>query len=231
MANPTVYSYPVPRPDFAISATWSGGDEDLSLDIGYKDVNGITRSHSFTTNGEEKGTICLPTSTDVADLGPDGTDAQGPVRDILAGHLRMCCFLGGTAVPGSQEFSSAWTTGQETNHLQTAIGTVKISADPIVVSDVCIHIEFRKGTGTKRIYEFSHIELNTYTFEPETQVQCLAGYIEKQFPSYVHDYDPDTQTGTTLSQAEKDDIKHSIMRTGDYASGGSKEGQGWVPWV
>lgn len=190
MGSPLIHSFPVKRPGFITQAQWIGDDDDLSLQLSYTDVGGVGKAMSLDTqNAERKGEICLPTSNDVADLAAD----DGRIRDILAAHVRMSVLCKGHAVPGSVEFSDAVLDHQESNHLQTALGTVKVKTVTIL-DDQCVHIEFQKGSGPKRTYLFDHQELSNYTFVPVTQLLVVAGAIEKQFSSYVHDHPNDVLT-------------------------------------
>ena len=204
MAAPVVHPFPVRRPGFIEQASWIGDDDDLSLQCSYRDQGGMLRSISFETrNAERPGEICIPTSNDVVDLGPNA-------RDILVAHTRMACMIAGLAVPGSQEFEDAFVQS-ETNNLQTAIGTVKVVAiEP--VSDQIVAISYRKGSGPIRSYEIDHGELNRYAFTPSTQLWIVPGSVEKQFSGMVHDH-----PSTTMSSTDKQNVV-------DYVCG-------LAPWV
>lgn len=200
MPTPVIHTFPVRRPGFIMSATWVGADDDLTLECGYVDQGGVPRSIVFETRntGEGRlGEICLPTSSDVADLGPNA-------RDILVAHLRMACMVAGLAVPGSKEFTDALIQA-DSNNLQTAIGTVKVTA-VAPVDDQCVDVEFQKGNGPKRTYRIDHGELNDYVFVPQTQLRVIAGSVEKQFPNAVHDYPT-----TVLSATDKASIATYVL--------------------
>lgn len=200
MPIPVVHPFPVRRPNFIVSATWVGTDEDLTLEVGYFDQGGIPRSVVFETRNVSEGRtgeICLPTSNDVADLGPNA-------RDILVAHLRMACMVAGLAVPGSKEFTDALLQA-DSNNLQTAVGTVKVTA-VAPVDDQCVDIEFQKSPGPKRTYRIDHGELNQYVFVPQTQLRVVGGAVEKQYPNAVHDY-----PGTVLTETEKANIASYVL--------------------
>lgn len=194
MPVPKVHKFPVKRPGFIEQAQWIGDDDDLSLQVSYRNEEGNLQSISFETRNADPrpGEICLPNTNDVLDLGPR-------VRDILVAHVRMACMIAGLAVPGSKEFSDAFVQS-EANHLQTAIGTVKVT-DIVLIDDLCLDMEFKRGGGPKRVFRIDHDELNEYKFVPSTQLLVIPGAIEKEFSGAVHDH-----PNEVLTQQEKDDI-------------------------
>jgi len=195
---PVVHPFPVKRPGYIEQAAWLGTDEDLSLQLSFRNIAGNLETISFQTAGENPGEICLPSSTDLATLGPR-------VRDILAAHLRMGVMVAGHAVPGSREFEDVFVqTG--TNNFQVAIGTAKVIASRMV-SDSEIDIDWRIGSsGPIRTERFGHGELSNYVFVPQTQLLVVPGAVEKQFPNYVHSW-----PGTVLTQAQKDNVAAYVL--------------------
>ena len=213
---PTVHTHPVKRPTYPEQASWLGEDDDLALQCSYRDIAGTLKTISFQTRNSDEGTpgeICIPNSSDVADLGPN-------VRDILVAHLRMAVLIQGRAIPGSKEFSESLINQLLANNLQTAVGDVKIT-DHSIVDDQCVDVEFRQGNGTKRVYTINYNELATYTFVPSTQLLIIPGAIRKKFgTSYVHDYPNDALTSTQ---------KQNII---DYLiSNDPDPNVGFSPWI
>lgn len=199
---PRVHAWPVKRPGFITGVFWNGDDDDLSMIVQYTNQSGGNASISLETkNADRKGEFCLPTSSDVADL----ADTPERIRDILAAHVRMAVMIKGHAVPGSTEFEDAILDHIGSNHLQTALGTVKVKSVTII-DDQCLDIEFQKGSGTKRTYRFDHQELMNYVYVPQTQLLVVAGAIEKEFSSYVHDHPNDV-----LTQVQRDDIDEYLL--------------------
>lgn len=201
--NPIDLGFPVKRPSMIQQASWIGDDDDLALQVTYHVLGGGQQTESFETkNAERKGEICLPSTSDIHDL----ADSSARRRDILAAHLRMSCFLAGLAVPGSKEFEDAFIHLLG-NHLQTAIGTVKVDSFTLI-DDQCMNIVFQEGSGPKESFVFDHQELNRYVMLPGTQVLVLPGALEKQFGSFNHDH-----PGTVLSQSQKDQIVDFCLNT------------------
>lgn len=200
MPIPSIFPFPVRRPNFITEATWLGGDDDLSLQIKYLDIGGITRSMSFTTRNigaSQIGEICVPTSSDLNNLGPRA-------RDVLVAHTRMSCMIAGRAIPGSKEFSEA-QIHLLTDNYQTAIGTVGIT-NIDVISDQLINLTYKKGNGPAYVIQVDHGELNSYTFAPDTQLLIVPGAVEKAFPTYVHDY-----PSSVLTQSQKDNVVAEVL--------------------
>jgi hypothetical protein len=112
--------------------------------------------------------------------------------------------VSGLAVPGSIEFTNAFVQA-DTNNLQTALGTVKVTA-VAPVDDQCIDITYRQGNGPLYVVRIDHGELNSYVFVPDTQLLIVPGAIKKQFPNHVHDY-----PGTVLTQSQKDEIAAFVL--------------------
>lgn len=200
MTVPAIHPFPVKRPGFIEQAHWLGGDDDLAFQVSYRNSEGDLQTKSFDTrNAERAGEICIPASNDVLDMGPN-------TRDILVAHVRMACMVAGIAVPGSKEFEDAILNGQLlAAGLQTAIGTVKVT-NVVLVDDSCMDLEFRQGTGAKRVYRIDHGELNSYQFVPSTQLGVVPGAVKKQFPTAVHNHPT-----TALTQSEKDAIAAYVV--------------------
>lgn len=207
MTNPVIHDYPVKRPNFITSCTWVGDDTNLKLRVVFpSDDQGGVQALEFATRNVgagRVGEVCIPTSNAIEDLGPRA-------RDILVAHTRMACMVSGQAVPGSQEFLNAFTQ-EGTNDLQTAIGTVKVSAVS-VIDDVKVMMSWRKGTSPAWSQEVDHHELNLYQFTPDTQMLIIPGSVKKQFPTYVHDY-----PNTILTEERRDEIVAYVL--------------GLAPWV
>lgn len=195
---PVVHPFPVMRPGFIQSAEWIGGPEDMTLEVAYQNLAGGLEVVSFQTKGENPGEICVPSSNDLANLGPRG-------RDILVAHLRMACMVHGSAVPGSREFEDIWVNQSGSNYFQTALGTTKITA-VTAVSDAECDITWRVGTGPLFVTRVGHGEINAYAYAPSTQLYVVPGSVKKQFANYVHDW-----PGTVLTQAQKDAIVDYVV--------------------
>lgn len=199
MTSPVVHAFPVKRPGFVNAIQWQGGDQDLALLCSYTDLGDVTRSIVFPCRGpNEAGELCLPASSDLANL--SGTRQ----RDILVAHARMACMVAGLAVPGSKEFTDAFVQS-ETNNLQTALGTVKVTAVD-ALDDQCVTLTFKQGTGPAYPLDVDHDELNKYAFVPSTQLLVIPGSIKKQFPTYVHD-----GASNILTQAQRDNIEAYVL--------------------
>lgn len=199
MPTPVIHEFPVKRPGFITAASWLGGPQDMVLRLEYIGAGGQGGMVSLATKGENPGEICLPTSSDLATLG-----GATRARDILIAHARMACMIAGHAIPGSIEFDEAIASGQLAN-LQTALGTVKVVAAR-AIDDVNCQLDFRKGTGPIFTVDTSYAEVNRYSFDPSTQLLVVAGAVEKEFPTYVHDY-PNVQ----LTEAQKDAIAAYVL--------------------
>jgi len=205
MPTPTVFSFPVKRPGFIETAEWVGTDDDLFLFCGYRDQTGAYQTISFATrNANEPGEICIPSSNDVANLGPRA-------RDILVAHLRMACMIGGVAIPGSAEFTAVLADQANPANLQTAVGDVKITSVALV-DDTQVNLTFRQGGGAYREHLINHDEINKYSFIPATQLLIIPGSVKKQFPTYVHNH-----PNTVLTTSQKADIVSYVL--------------GLAPWI
>lgn len=210
MTVPNVHPFPVRRPGFIETAEWVGPDSQLALKLTYRDATGTLRQIQFATRNQADGTageICLPSSilgNDLHGLGPR-------YEDILRAHTRMACLVAGTAVPGSDEFTTAMLTGQSQN-LQTGLGSTKVvTVTP--QDDRTVLLGFKCGTGPTLDVVMDYTDLNVYEFVPETQLLVVPGSVKKAFASgYVHDYPT-----TVLTTVKKQDII-------DYVSG-------LQPWV
>lgn len=190
MVAPAVHPFPIKRPGFITGATWIGGPEDMALECAYTNALGNPAVISFSTKGENPGELCLPASTDLNNLGPRA-------RDILAAHLRMACMVGGVAVPGSREFEDVFIQA-ESNNFQVALGMAKV-VDVRMFSDTEVDVDWKVGTGPTYTTRLGHGELNTYTFVPQTQLLVIPGSVEKEFPTYIHDYPSQQLTSTQKS--------------------------------
>lgn len=201
MSGPVIHPFPVKRPGFIKSADWLGDDAHLTLRVTYEDIGGILRSLQFRTRNlgdGEKGDVCLPASTDLVNLGVRA-------RDVLIAHTRMACMIAGLAVPGSQEFTNAFTAQEGSINLQTSLGTVKVTAVEIV-DDQNVKLTFKQGSGPAYDVVCDHGELNRYSFAPDTQLLVLPGAVKKQFPSYVHEWG-----GSLLNDAKKAEILAYVL--------------------
>lgn len=192
MPVPAQYGYPVQRPGVITAAQWTGGDSNLQLQLTYVNEFGNLQVFSLkTTNTSGVGDICLPTGKTIQDID----------RDAIVASVRMMTFISGM-IPGSKEWLDAMTTGQDTMNFQLAIGNAKVK-EVRIVSDVQVDLDMVKAGTSSPIQtvvtDFN--ELGTYTFAPDTQLRCAAGAIEKQYPTYVHDYPT-----TVLTQQQRDDI-------------------------
>lgn len=196
MAIPVIYPYPIKRPGFIEQAVWIGPDDDLSLEVRYRDTSDNLQTVPLPcSSGGQLGKICLPSSATINDIS----------RDTLIAHLRMSTLISGS-IPGSAEWTDAFVNQADTNNLQTAIGNVKVTAIDVVDQQL-LDVTLQKTSGGPTVVvRTDYNELGTYAFAPSTQLYCVAGAIEKQFPTYVHDY-PDA----TLSQAQKDAIADYVV--------------------
>lgn len=200
MTIPVVHNFPVKRPGFIVSCDWLNSDPQLALKITYYDDTGTLRQMQFATRhiaDGTKGEICLPSSSDLIDLGPR-------VDDTLTAHTRMACLISRSGIPGSDEFQTAILQGVSAN-LNTALGVVKVTA-VAAVDDQTVAITYRQGTGPTRTVNMDYTDLNDYSFAPETQLFIIPGSVKKQFSTYVHDY-----PGTVLTQAQKDNVVAYVL--------------------
>lgn len=187
---------PSQRPGAIQSALFVGTDDDLNLEVKIFDGTGlIQKTVTFpTTNATRKGWICVPNSFTVQDLDDE----------TCVAHLRMAGLIADVPI-GSTEWNAAILEGSAQN-LQTAIGVVKVFAVR-VLDQLNVEIDLRKnGTssptktlaGTKDQFPVRA----QYSVEPETQARCIAGAIEKQFSTYVHNH-----PSQVLSTSQKTDIE------------------------
>jgi hypothetical protein len=98
------------------------------------------------------------------------------------------------------------TEQSQTSNFQTAVGAVKCT-DVIFINDQIVELEFQKGSGPKRKYQFDYGELQNYSFAPSTQLFIIAGAVEKQFPTYNHDF----TAGVFLTESQKQDIVDYVL--------------------
>lgn len=189
---------PIKRVNFLQSCNWVGPDSQLSLRMLYTELDGSTQQVSMSTRNladGTKGEVCLPTSSDLLDLGPRW-------EDVLVAHARMASLIAG-AVPGSTEFTQAFLEGPSQN-LNTSIGVVKVTS-VVQIDDQTVAMTFRQGTGTPRVVNVDMDDLIKYKFVPSTQLFCTAGAIKRDL-GYVHDY-----PNTLLTQARKDEIVAYVL--------------------
>ena len=197
MPIPIIYPFPIKRPAFIEQAVWLGSDDDLSLELRYRDTSNQIQSIALsTTNPTTQGKICLPNTADITWL----------TRDTLISHLRMATMIS-QAIPGAKEWTDAFILGQIVQNMQTAIGTVKVvSLEEIDQQLLDVTLQKATGGGASVVIRTDYNELGTYSFAPITQLLCVAGAIEKQFSNYVHDY-----PGTVLSAQQKSDIESYVL--------------------
>ena len=197
MPTPVVYSRPIKRPGFISGAQFTGDNDRLDLELQYTDSSGIPRTLVLPCcrnpdDAQDPGAICLPSSKGINDL----------KQDALISHLRMSTFITGF-LPGSTEWIDAFMSESEASHIQTAIGTVRVLRfEP--QDDQIVHVIVAKSgsLSIERTLVTDYSELSNYSFAPGTQLLCVAGAIEKQFPSYVHF----PSSGQVLSTNQKSDI-------------------------
>lgn len=196
--TPVVHDHPIRRPGFIKAARWIGPDDDLSLEVDYIDIDGLTKTLALraTDNGPtEPQEICLPNSRDVDYL----------ERDTLVAHFRMCTMLCGFVAGTTELLDWFAETGSDAN-LQTAVGDVKVS-DIRPVDDQCFDADFQKGNNPPvATHRINYLEVQRYVWAPSTQLKVIAGAVEKQFSSYIHDH-PSKQ----LTQSQKDDIVNYVL--------------------
>jgi hypothetical protein len=193
MPQPIQYTFPVKRQGLILAATWVGADDDLALEITYTSETGSPALKSLRTSNatEGLGEICLPSSASILDIS----------RDAIIASVRMATMISRTT-PGSKEWDDAMTSEQDSVDFQMAIGNVKMK-EARIVNDALVELDMvKKGSSTPIKTVLTDIqELSSYTFTPETQLLCVAGALEKEFPTYIHNY-----PSTVLSQAQKDAI-------------------------
>lgn len=192
MPTPVNYGYPVKRPGLITQARFIGADDDLSLQITFTNDQGLPQAISLpcTANGVY-GKICLPTTANITHID----------RDAIIASVRMATMVG-RAIPGSAEWTAALTSEQEGSmDLQLALGNGKVK-ELRILSDTQLEIDVvKKGTTSPvQTIQTYFQELGSYVFTPDTQMHCVAGAIEKQYPTYVHDYP--TQVLTAQQKAD-----------------------------
>jgi len=200
MTIPVIHDFPVKRPDFIQSAEWQGPDSQLVLKLTYYDASGTLRGIQFSTRhlaDGAKGEICLPSSNNLADLGPR-------YEDVLVAHTRMACLVARSGIPGSDEFLAALLEGPSA-YLNTALGTVKVTA-VTPIDDATVRLTYRQGTGPTLNVDIDYANLNDYVFVPETQLFVVAGAVKKEYSTYVHDY-----PSTLLTQVQRDNVTAYVM--------------------
>lgn len=199
MAIPTIFTYPVQRPNFLTGVTWQGnqGDAALVLNLEYTASDGSAASKSLYTTPSSIASLCLPTSKVIADLD----------EDLLIAHVRMAGMISGT-IPGSKEFSDAVSTSgvADARYFQTPIGDVKIT-NIISLNDSNVRVTMQKGSAATRDINMEIADLSHYSFAPSTQLIVVAGAIRKQYPTYVHD----AATNKYLTQAQMDNIAAYVL--------------------
>lgn len=203
MTAARVYTHPVKRPNFIEAARWIGNDDDLSLEVDYRDQNDILRTIVLVTEaGTSNARVFPPSSWDLTDLH----------RDTLVAHVRMATMIAKAPV-GSQEFEDTFVIGEK--NFQTSVGTVKITQCDHV-DDITVNVTFGPGTGQNPTitHAITHDELTEYAFAPSTQLRIIAGALKYEFPNYEHDY-----PSTTLSQAQKNNVISFLT------------GSSFQPWV
>ena len=194
MPTPTVYSYPVKRPAGWIhNANWQGDDSDLELHFSYTkpDGNDTTFSLRATDQGAgQRQEICIPNNG-------AGYTLDRMERDLLVAHVRMATLIGQT-IPGSTEWMAAFLEGASKN-LQTPVGVVTVEAIELLDHD-CVRMTFQRTQSDTVQHDIGYGELRNYSWAPTTQLLCVAGAIEKEYPNHHH------SPQQPLSASERADI-------------------------
>lgn len=194
-----VLSYPIKRPGFIENVTWVGapGQDDLTLNLEYKDAQGMAAQTSLYTVNAPNATLCLPASKGIMDL----------PEDILTAHVRMAGMISGT-VPGSVEYDNAIKGPMlDARNFQMPIGDVRVTSI-VPVSPTMHRFTFQKTSGgLTRDLDIDIRDLATYAFAPSTQLLVVAGAIKKQYPTYIQDH----ANGKDLTQAQMDTIAAYVM--------------------
>jgi hypothetical protein len=196
MTTPHVFTFPVRRPGFITAAVFSGDSDRLDLELQYIDADGTTRAFVLpcTRNPDDPGdpgAICLPSNKTITNLH----------ETAIIASLRMATMISG-AIPGSAEWMTAFVEALDKPNLQTAIGNVKVVSLE-QTTDVLLQVSVQKTSGGPiRVIDTDYGELGTYSFMPSTQLRCVAGAIEAQYPSYVHD----PMNGSVLTESQKANI-------------------------
>jgi hypothetical protein len=199
MTVPYLHNHPVQRPSFLEQVQWIGSDEDLSLQVSFRNQAGELTTKSFQTQGENPGEICLPSSKTISDL---------PEEAIIA-SMRMASLIA-SAVPGSKEWVNQFTD-QVTPRMQTAIGDVVLvvpnnnESAVTLVSDSVFSVQVKKnGTNnpTRTLQTaYSDLDRTNYQYVPQSQLAVVPGSVKYAFPNHVHNY-----PSQVLSSSQKADI-------------------------
>jgi len=201
MTTPAVHEFPVRRPGFISLAQFTGNDDRLDLELQFTDETGTGRTKALACTRNpadpgDPGVICLPNSKTISDLN----------ETALIAHIRMATLISGT-IPGSQEWQDAFMTAIDKPNLQTAIGNVKIVSVQ-QMTDIVLQVSVQKTSGGPiRVLDTDYGELGQYTFAPITQLLVVAGAIEAQYPTYIHD----PQNGSILTTSQKANIVAYVM--------------------
>lgn len=199
MPTHLVLAYPIKRPGFIEAANWVGspGQDDLTLQLEYKDAQGVPSTTSLYTVNAPNATLCLPSSKSIADL----------PEDIFTSHIRMAGMISGT-VPGSVEFDNAIKGPMlDARNFQMPVGDVKVTAIA-PVSPTILRFTFQKTSGgATRDIDMDVRDLASYAFAPSTQLLVVAGAIKKQYPTYIQDH----ANGKDLTQTQMDTIAAYVL--------------------
>jgi hypothetical protein len=175
-----------------------GPDDDLALEVKVYDENGVFSTVSFrTTSAGQQGDICLPSSADVTWLRDD----------IVVAHMRMATLIADVPI-GSTEWVAAMVEGSSAN-LQTAIGLTKVMAVRII-DQLNVEVDLRKsGTSNPtKVLQATKDQFplrSLYNLDPKTQALVIAGAIEKEFPSYIHNH-----PSAVLSANQRTEIENYV---------------------
>lgn len=197
MATPINYGFPARRPGIITAANFLGPDDDLALQVEYTNPLGIPAIISFSTrNAGAVGEICLPTTATINDL----------TRDAIIASVRMALFLG-SHKPWTAEALSAFVNQEQGQNFQLAIGKCTIVATRFGANDSDLQFDIRKSSGgAVRTISTTIDEIARYTMAPSTQLRVIAGAIEAQFTSYVHDH-----PNVALTSQQKADIASYVL--------------------
>lgn len=187
------FEKPAQRTNLITNVSWQGDDDDLALEVTFDNGEGGTSVVSFSTTNASNGVgqICLENTIPVTDL----TD------NVILASLRMGSLISGNP-PGSKEWVDAMGVDQTTKDFQMGLKTnVYIKAHRIISENV-IELDIkRRNDAAQKTVTLGFDDLSSYSVAPDTQIYCIVGAIEKEFPSYVHDHPT-----TVLTQTQKDDI-------------------------
>lgn len=197
MSVPYIYAHPVLRPGCIEQVDWIGSDEDLALQVSFRNAAGDLSTKSFQTEGENPGEICLPSSKTINDL----------PEDALMASLLMASLLA-SAIPGTAEWVNQFSE-QTSSGLQTAIGkVVLVSVTPVDATAIDIVLKKNQTNNPLRTLRVAYgdLNINNYQYVPQTQLAVIAGAIEAQYPNYVHNYPT-----TVLTSSQKTDISNYLL--------------------